>query len=431
MRETNPDPGRVDSPALRWAEWIYLRLMRAYPAEFRREYGLPVLQLFRDQCRDAHRLSGMWGLIKTCFGAGWDLGKSAAAEHISNLKGEFPMLNPSRPRNPRRRWLAAVFVTVCAASLAVTWMLPKFYASTARIAVVKPAADSEAASASRAGQTSYDPYFVQTELERLGSGRVLAGVITRLDLVKRWARKYEIPGLSEGQAMAILKKRLDLRLRPGSSLIDIRVLNEDPREAAEIANLLVDAYRDMRLESLRVAAQDGMRTLQDKLAEQEERVRAAAEHVTDIRNRSRHRGLRRRRGDRRSPGTRSACADSALKRRNPPWPSARLAPCWTAWRGWSPTSGWLCCPPCCPTRCSPIYSPGRDQLAIEADGIKQDFGAQHPNRVKAEALLASADRRIAERVEGILAGLQFKLQTLEEERKRSLESYEEGSRALG
>jgi hypothetical protein len=61
---------------------IYNLLLYAYPASFRREYGRPMAQLFRDEARDTLQGSGTAGLIGLWFLTLFDLLKTAIAEHI-------------------------------------------------------------------------------------------------------------------------------------------------------------------------------------------------------------------------------------------------------------------------------------------------------------------------------------------------------------
>jgi hypothetical protein len=61
---------------------IYSALLYAYPTPFRREYGHPMAQLFRDEARDTLQRSGTVGLIGLWFLTLFDLLKTAFAEHI-------------------------------------------------------------------------------------------------------------------------------------------------------------------------------------------------------------------------------------------------------------------------------------------------------------------------------------------------------------
>jgi hypothetical protein len=73
---------QVRSRALAVSDQIYNLLLFVYPAPFRREYGIHMAQLFRDECRDTLRQSGLGGMIFLWFKILADLVKTALAEHI-------------------------------------------------------------------------------------------------------------------------------------------------------------------------------------------------------------------------------------------------------------------------------------------------------------------------------------------------------------
>lgn len=64
------------------SERIYAGLLRLYPAAFRETYGREMLLIFRDQCRDAYRKSGRWGIAQVWLRTLADLARSVPAEHI-------------------------------------------------------------------------------------------------------------------------------------------------------------------------------------------------------------------------------------------------------------------------------------------------------------------------------------------------------------
>ena len=70
---------------------IYQRLLLAYPNRHRREYGAPMAQLFRDQCRDAWRDSRSWGLVTLWLRVLPDLVRTSFLEHLATLKGRISM----------------------------------------------------------------------------------------------------------------------------------------------------------------------------------------------------------------------------------------------------------------------------------------------------------------------------------------------------
>ena len=81
----------------------------------------------------------------------------------------------------RKTVILAVFLLVSITATLVTFILPPKYASTARISVSKDAPDI----AGIGGGQSYnmfDPYWVQTEFEKIQSKSILYPVITNLEL---------------------------------------------------------------------------------------------------------------------------------------------------------------------------------------------------------------------------------------------------------
>lgn len=64
---------------------IYRMLLRCYPRAHRAEYGALMLQLFRDQCRDAYHTHGRFGFLSMWRDATGDLVFAAIQEHINNL----------------------------------------------------------------------------------------------------------------------------------------------------------------------------------------------------------------------------------------------------------------------------------------------------------------------------------------------------------
>jgi hypothetical protein len=72
---------------------IYRMLLRCYPRAHRTEYGELMEQLFRDQCRDARRKQGTFGLVAMWFQLPGDFIFTVLREHISNLPNIMKNLN--------------------------------------------------------------------------------------------------------------------------------------------------------------------------------------------------------------------------------------------------------------------------------------------------------------------------------------------------
>src|ERR1700733_643462 len=75
----------VNSRAVTVSVKVYERLLAAYPAAFRREFGPAMKQLFRDQCRDAWCEAEGWGLAGVWLRVLPDWAKTSFVEHLSNL----------------------------------------------------------------------------------------------------------------------------------------------------------------------------------------------------------------------------------------------------------------------------------------------------------------------------------------------------------
>src|ERR1044071_1204140 len=134
--------------------------------------------------------------------------------------------------------------------------------SMARIEVQKDASDI---SPLMPGQQSsgYDPYFLQTEFEKIRSQWVLEPVIENLKLNDKWSARFHTEGkLKTTETFNILKRQVDVQQARNTSLIEIRAYSEDKQEAADIANEIVEVYRTKRLEQKTGASRSGIAALQ-------------------------------------------------------------------------------------------------------------------------------------------------------------------------
>ncbi len=67
------------------SEHLYQKLLRAYPAAFRHQYGAQMTQVFLDCCRVAYQQSGTRGVLHLWIVTLGDLISNAIAEHVSML----------------------------------------------------------------------------------------------------------------------------------------------------------------------------------------------------------------------------------------------------------------------------------------------------------------------------------------------------------
>ena len=81
------------SPA---SQRLYALMLKAYPAQFRREYGPHMAQLFRDCGRAAESHQSPFGLVRFWLIIMLDLVNTAPKEHLDNLRKESSVMNNLR-----------------------------------------------------------------------------------------------------------------------------------------------------------------------------------------------------------------------------------------------------------------------------------------------------------------------------------------------
>jgi succinoglycan biosynthesis transport protein ExoP len=172
----------------------------------------------------------------------------------------------------RKMIIIMVWLLVVITAVVVTNWLPKFYMSSVRMDVQKDVSDI-ALLGSMQTLGSFDPYFIQTQFERIKSISVLYKVIEELELNTVWATRYGAPAPYKTQESAILlDKRMEVRNVRNTSIIEIRVYSEVPEEAARIAKRIAEVYRDNRLAQSRKQAETGISSIKDQLEIQRKEV---------------------------------------------------------------------------------------------------------------------------------------------------------------
>lgn len=134
----------------------------------------------------------------------------------------------------------AVFLLVVITATLITFILPESYLSSARMRIDAPmVSESPSGPAQPAAQAGVLP----TELEVLTSQSVLQTVVTNLDLEDQWGRRYnDGRKLPASAGVTLLRQRLEVRVLPKTSIVEIAALDESPVEAAKLANAVAAAY---------------------------------------------------------------------------------------------------------------------------------------------------------------------------------------------
>src|SRR6185436_11157209 len=149
----------------------------------------------------------------------------------------------------RKTVILTVFLLVALTTTVVTFLLPESFASTAKISIEQDMPDVDSKDRGLLIRPTPDPFFIQTEFERIQSKPVLYKVIEKLGLQQQWGVKFKKqPGatITREQAYGILKGSLDVRPFHNTTMVEIRAYSDNKDEAASIANTVADVYKEVR-----------------------------------------------------------------------------------------------------------------------------------------------------------------------------------------
>ncbi len=186
----------------------------------------------------------------------------------------------------RKTVIIAVFLLVVITATLVTFILPESFSSTARIKVERDKSDIEELAGSGAGVrfNPYDPYFIQTEFEIIQSETILEKVIDVMSLNEVWGKRYyDGTKLKTSETLPLVRRGLDLRPVRNTTLIDIRVFSENPKEAADLANQIALTYKQWRLDKGNELVKGGLKSLEDRAKEQDEKIEKAKKELAVLR----------------------------------------------------------------------------------------------------------------------------------------------------
>ena len=144
-----------------------------------------------------------------------------------------------------------VFLLTAVTTTVVSFSLPKTYMSMSRISVEKDTSDVAPLNGMQSGETAFDPYFIQTELEVIQSQMVLDKVVAKCNLTEKWKRLNVGESLDPITALKILKKSIDIRQFRNTSIIELRAYDRKNTLARDIAQALAEEYQTHRADSER------------------------------------------------------------------------------------------------------------------------------------------------------------------------------------
>ena len=127
--------------------------------------------------------------------------------------------------------------------------MPKTYMSLSRISIEKDTSDIAPLLGMQSGPSAFDPYFIQTEFEKIQSQKVLDKVVAKCNLTEEWKRLNGGESLDAIAARKILKKAIDIRQFRNTSIIELRAYDRKPGKAQDIAQSIAEEYQSHRTDA--------------------------------------------------------------------------------------------------------------------------------------------------------------------------------------
>lgn len=183
----------------------------------------------------------------------------------------------------RKTVILAVFLLVVLTTTVVTFLLKPTYASTVRIAIEKDSSDIAPLLGIQATM-QYDPYWIQTEFEKIQSKKVLHRVIGALGLNQTWAERYNAATLNTNETYMVLQKLIEINQFRNTSIIEITAYSENREEAAAIANEIAEQYQQVRLNSQTGMSDKGIEALEGQFDDQDKKVRQQQIEVDNLKS---------------------------------------------------------------------------------------------------------------------------------------------------
>ena len=176
-----------------------------------------------------------------------------------------------------------VFLLTAVTTTVVTFLLPETYMSLSRISIEKDTSDIAPLLGMQSGPTAFDPYFIQTEFEKIQSQKVLDKVVSKCGLTEEWKRLNGGKSLTEIEARKILEKAIDIRQFRNTSIIELRAYDRKPQWAQTIAQALAKEYQDHRKNLQEERVKKGILVLNGRLKKINEEISVMQTNVDELR----------------------------------------------------------------------------------------------------------------------------------------------------
>ena len=176
-----------------------------------------------------------------------------------------------------------VFLLTAVTTTVVTFLLPETYMSLSRISIEKDTSDIAPLLGMQSGPTAFDPYFIQTEFEKIQSQKVLDKVVSKCGLTEEWKRLNGGKSLTKIEARKILGKTIDIRQFRNTSIIELRAYDRKPKWAQTIAQALAKEYQNHRKDLQEERVKKGILVLNGRLKKINEEISVMQTNVDELR----------------------------------------------------------------------------------------------------------------------------------------------------
>ena len=286
------------------------------------------------------------------------------------------------------------------------------YVAWARIKLDQKPAISVDATDGKLTLNGYDPYFMQTEFEIIQSDAVLEKAVAALNLNGKWGKKYGSQTLKTGDAVSLVRGRLDLRPIRNTSYLEIRVTDEDAQEAADLANAVASAYGELRNGQRQAGKQDELDILRKRMSEREEKVAAQQKVVDDLREKL---GIPASvaLGDAPVLMTAETLRKLESLRIENQAQYSKESRLWQALTNLSRSQLEQVLPTAASDTLLTSLLEQRSLAEQKLVQLKTDYGPGHPELVKTTELIKDLNSKITQRVDGIMLGLTQRVESLQ------------------
>jgi capsular exopolysaccharide synthesis family protein len=211
----------------------------------------------------------------------------------------YGLRNLLRVLTKRRKWIAGTVIACMIASLVFTWMMKPVYQSTATIELNKNSSGSLSLGLGDVLGQQYSSNAdlttdLQTETAILKSDSLALAVIQRLHLEAYAPFNFkpakdseaglplELAPLRRTGLLALFRRRLIVQIVPSTRLIKVSFESGDSKQAALIANALIDCYKNQYLQSHYNATSEASDWLTRQLSELKANVEDSEKKLTDF-----------------------------------------------------------------------------------------------------------------------------------------------------